>query len=181
MLLGQSRVFYSMSRDGLVPKVFSDLHPTYKTPYKSNMLFFVFTAIFGGFIPGDIVGEMTSIGTLFAFVLVCVGVLVLRDVMPTGDGRADLVRTLRCSEGSVRVRHEWVVRFGYGKIRPWVTRRRHDGEGQVAFRLHPTGYAERPAPVSPAPGAGIGTTVSERIPCAPRISTPSMSAVVRAP
>ena len=78
MLLGQSRVFYSMSRDGLVPKVFSDLHPKYQTPYKSNMLFFVFTAIFGGFIPGDIVGEMTSIGTLFAFILVCAGVWLLR-------------------------------------------------------------------------------------------------------
>ena len=78
MLLGQSRVFYSMSRDGLVPKVFSDLHPRFKTPYKSNMLFFFFTAVFGGFIPGDIVGEMTSIGTLFAFILVCAGVWILR-------------------------------------------------------------------------------------------------------
>ena len=82
MLLGQSRVFYSMSRDGLVPKVFSDLHPKHKTPYKSNMLFFVFTAIFGGFIPGDIVGEMTSIGTLFAFMLVCAGVWILRVKRP---------------------------------------------------------------------------------------------------
>ena len=60
MLLGQSRVFYSMSRDGLVPKVFSEVHPTYRTPYKSNMLFFVFTALFGAFVPGDIVGEMTE-------------------------------------------------------------------------------------------------------------------------
>jgi basic amino acid/polyamine antiporter, APA family len=78
MLLGQSRVFYTMSVDGLVPKVFSDLHPKYKTPYKSNMLFFLLTAIFGGFIPGDIVGEMTSIGTLFAFILVCAGVWIMR-------------------------------------------------------------------------------------------------------
>ncbi|MFI5278951.1 MAG: amino acid permease [Gemmatimonadales bacterium] len=78
MLLGQSRVFYSMSRDGLVPGVFSDTHPKYKTPYKSNMLFFVFTALFAAFIPEDIVGEMTSIGTLFAFMLVCAGVWILR-------------------------------------------------------------------------------------------------------
>src|SRR5512132_4040311 len=78
MLLGQSRVFYSMSRDGLVPKVFSDIHPRYRTPYKSNVLFFVFTALFGAFIPGDIVGEMTSIGTLFAFMLVCAGVWIMR-------------------------------------------------------------------------------------------------------
>jgi APA family basic amino acid/polyamine antiporter len=82
MLLGQSRVFYSMSRDGLVPKVFSEVHPTYRTPYKSNLLFFVFTAVFGAFIPGDIVGEMTSIGTLFAFILVCAGVWIMRHRRP---------------------------------------------------------------------------------------------------
>ena len=78
MLLGQSRVFYSMSRDGLVPKIFSEVHPKFRTPYKSNMLFFVFTALFGAFVPGDIVGEMTSIGTLFAFMLVCAGVWIMR-------------------------------------------------------------------------------------------------------
>src|SRR6266852_3723314 len=82
MLLGQSRVFYSMSHDGLVPKVFCDIHPRYRTPYKSNMLFFVFTGLFAGFIPEDIVGEMTSIGTLFAFVLVCIGVWILRRRRP---------------------------------------------------------------------------------------------------
>src|SRR6185436_13663963 len=73
MLLGQSRVFYSMSRDGLVPKVFSDTHPKYRTPYKSNFLFFFLTSAFAGFLPDSIVGEMTSIGTLFAFILVCAG------------------------------------------------------------------------------------------------------------
>jgi APA family basic amino acid/polyamine antiporter len=78
MLLGQSRVFFSMSRDGLVPAVFSQVHPVYKTPYKSNWLFFVFTAIFAAFFPDDIVGEMTSIGTLFAFILVCLGVWIMR-------------------------------------------------------------------------------------------------------
>src|SRR3569833_407377 len=82
MLLGQSRVFYSMSVDGLVPKVFSDLHPRFKTPYKSNMLFFLLTSVFAGFIPGDIVGEMTSIGTLFAFILVCAGVWIMRVKRP---------------------------------------------------------------------------------------------------
>jgi APA family basic amino acid/polyamine antiporter len=78
MLLGQSRVFYSMSKDGLVPAVFSQIHPVYRTPYKSNMLFFVFTALFAAFVPGDVVGEMTSIGTLFAFILVCAGVWIMR-------------------------------------------------------------------------------------------------------
>ena len=82
MLLGQSRVFYSMSRDGLVPKVFSDVHPKFRTPYKSNILFFLFTGIFAAFIPEDIVGEMTSIGTLFAFILVCAGVWIMRVSRP---------------------------------------------------------------------------------------------------
>jgi APA family basic amino acid/polyamine antiporter len=78
MLLGQSRVFFSMSRDGLVPPVFSEVHPVYKTPHKSNWLFFVFTAVFAAFFPDNIVGEMTSIGTLFAFILVCAGVWMMR-------------------------------------------------------------------------------------------------------
>jgi APA family basic amino acid/polyamine antiporter len=78
MLLGQSRVFFSMSRDGLVPQTFSDVHPRFRTPYKSNILFFIFTGIFAAFIPEDVVGEMTSIGTLFAFILVCAGVWIIR-------------------------------------------------------------------------------------------------------
>src|SRR5438477_645588 len=82
MLLGQSRVFYSMSRDGLVPGIFSDTHPRYRTPWKSNLLFFVFTSLFAAFLPEDVVGEMTSIGTLFAFILVCIGVWMLRRRRP---------------------------------------------------------------------------------------------------
>jgi basic amino acid/polyamine antiporter, APA family len=78
MLLGQSRVFYAMSRDGLVPRMFSDVHPRFRTPYKSSLVFFVFTGLFAAFIPEDVVGEMTSIGTLFAFVLVCMGVWIMR-------------------------------------------------------------------------------------------------------
>jgi APA family basic amino acid/polyamine antiporter len=78
MLMGQSRVFFSMSHDGLVPKIFSEVHPRYKTPWKANMLFFVFTSAFAGFLPESIVGEMTSIGTLFAFILVCAGVWIMR-------------------------------------------------------------------------------------------------------
>ncbi|HEY5462963.1 MAG TPA: amino acid permease [Hanamia sp.] len=81
MLLGQSRVFYSMSTDGLLPKVFSQIHSKHRTPYKSNLLFMVFVSAFAAFVPGRIVGEMTSIGTLFAFILVCIGVLVMRSTM----------------------------------------------------------------------------------------------------
>lgn len=89
MLMGQSRVFFSMSRDGLVPKIFSDVHPVYRTPYKSNWLFFGFVGLFAAFVPEDIVGDMTSIGTLFAFILVCAGVWVMRVRNP------ELVRKFR--------------------------------------------------------------------------------------
>jgi APA family basic amino acid/polyamine antiporter len=82
MLMGQSRVFFSMSKDGLVPPLFSDVHPKFRTPWKANILFFFVTAGFAGFIPGDIVGEMTSIGTLFAFMLVCGGVWIMRRRRP---------------------------------------------------------------------------------------------------
>lgn len=78
MLMGQSRVFYSMSKDGLVPKVFSELHPRFRTPFKSNWLLLIFVGLFGGFVPGSVAGDLTSFGTLFAFVLVCVGIWVLR-------------------------------------------------------------------------------------------------------
>jgi basic amino acid/polyamine antiporter, APA family len=78
MLMGQSRVFYSMSHDGLVPKTFSDLHPRFRTPYKSNLLFLGFVGVFAAFVPGEVVGDMTSIGTLFAFILVSIGVWVMR-------------------------------------------------------------------------------------------------------
>ena len=82
MLLGQSRVFFSMSKDGLLPKVFSDVHPKFRTPSKSNFLFMLFVSLFAAFVPARVVGEMTSIGTLFAFILVCIGVVVLRKAQP---------------------------------------------------------------------------------------------------
>ena len=82
MLLGQSRVFYSMSRDGLLPKMFSVVHSKYKTPYKANLVILILVGAFAAFVPGDIVGDMTSIGTLFAFMLVCAAVIVLRKTNP---------------------------------------------------------------------------------------------------
>jgi APA family basic amino acid/polyamine antiporter len=78
MLLGQSRVFFTLATDGLVPKIFADIHPRYGTPWKTNLIFLVFVGAFAAFVPGDIVGDMTSIGTLFAFILVCAGVWILR-------------------------------------------------------------------------------------------------------
>ena len=82
MLMGQSRVFYSMSRDGLMPPVFSKLHPKFQTPYKANYIIMVLVGLFAAFVPGDIVGDMTSIGTLFAFILVCIAVIILRRTEP---------------------------------------------------------------------------------------------------
>jgi APA family basic amino acid/polyamine antiporter len=82
MLMGQSRVFYSMSNDGLIPKAFGELHPKYKTPYKANWILFVVVGLFAAFIPGSVAGDLTSFGTLFAFVLVSLGVLILRKKSP---------------------------------------------------------------------------------------------------
>lgn len=82
MLMGQTRVFFSMSKDGLIPKVFSTVNPKTQTPAKSNLLFMLFVSLFAAFVPARVVGEMTSIGTLFAFILVCIGVWVMRKKMP---------------------------------------------------------------------------------------------------
>jgi APA family basic amino acid/polyamine antiporter len=82
MLMGQSRIFYTMSNDGLIPKAFGVLHPKYKTPYKANWILFVFVGLFAAFVPGHVAGDLTSFGTLFAFVLVSIGVWVLRVKSP---------------------------------------------------------------------------------------------------
>ena len=82
MMMGQSRVFYSMSKDGLLPPLFSHLHKRYHTPARSNLLFMVLISILAGIIPPSVAGEMTSIGTLFAFSLVCLGVIVVRRTQP---------------------------------------------------------------------------------------------------
>jgi APA family basic amino acid/polyamine antiporter len=82
MLMGQSRVFYSMSKDGLLPKVFSDLHPKHSTPHKSNWMLFLFVGAFAAFVPGSVAGDLTSFGTLFAFVLVCAGIWIMRRKSP---------------------------------------------------------------------------------------------------
>ncbi len=82
MLLGQSRVFYSMSNDGLLPKIFSDVHPRFRTPWKSNLLLMVFVSLGAAFTPIDRLGSLTSIGTLFAFVVACIGIIVMRKSQP---------------------------------------------------------------------------------------------------
>jgi len=82
MLMGQSRVFYTMSKDGLLPPFFSSIHAKFRTPWKTNIFFLVFVSIFAGLVPVSDLGHMVSIGTLLAFVLVCIGVMVMRKKMP---------------------------------------------------------------------------------------------------
>jgi len=89
MLMGQSRVFYSMSNDGLLPTFFGDIHKKFRTPWKTNIFFMFFVSIFAGFVPIKDLGHMVSIGTLFAFSLVCLGILIMRKKMP------DAVRSFR--------------------------------------------------------------------------------------
>ena len=78
MLLGQSRVFFSMSKDGLLPSMFSKVHPRFRTPYLSSIFVGIFVAFFAALIPISVLGELVSIGTLLAFVIVCAGVWALR-------------------------------------------------------------------------------------------------------
>ena len=82
MLLGQSRVFYSMSRDGLLPEWAGRIHPRFRTPYISSITVGLFVAVFASLIPIGILGELVSIGTLLAFVIVCAGVWILRRRRP---------------------------------------------------------------------------------------------------
>jgi APA family basic amino acid/polyamine antiporter len=89
MLLGQSRVFFSMANDGLLPKLFSAVHPKFRTPYKANIILFFFVGAFAAIAPGSLTGDLTTVGTLFAFVLVCIGVIIMRRLRP------DLARPFR--------------------------------------------------------------------------------------
>jgi APA family basic amino acid/polyamine antiporter len=82
MLLGQPRIFYSMSKDGLLPPVFSKVHKKFKTPYISTIITGSVAMIIAGVLPIGILGELVSIGTLLAFIIVCISVLVLRKSKP---------------------------------------------------------------------------------------------------
>src|SRR5690349_15118802 len=81
-LLGQTRIFYSMSRDGLLPDLFGDVHPRFRTPWLSTMLTGGVVTVAAGLLPIGLLGQLVSIGSLLAFVLVCIGVVVLRRTAP---------------------------------------------------------------------------------------------------
>ncbi|MEV8413890.1 amino acid permease [Streptomyces niveus] len=89
LLLGQTRVFFAMSRDGLLPRVFSHVHPKFRTPYRSTVLLGVIIAIVAGFTSIEELASLVNIGTLFAFVVVAIGVVILRRTRP------DLPRAFR--------------------------------------------------------------------------------------
>jgi basic amino acid/polyamine antiporter, APA family len=82
LLLGQSRIFYAMAKDGMIPPLFADIHPRFKTPWRGSLITGAFCALGAGVLPLDVLGELVSIGTLLAFVIVCVGVMVLRVARP---------------------------------------------------------------------------------------------------
>jgi APA family basic amino acid/polyamine antiporter len=81
-LLAQTRIFYSMSRDGLLPPVFARVHPRFRTPHVSTILIGTLIALVAGFTRIDVLGQLVSIGTLLAFVLVSLGIIILRKTMP---------------------------------------------------------------------------------------------------
>lgn len=82
LILGQPRIFYAMANDGLLPNLFAKVHPRFKTPYITTIITGIIASILAGFFPISILGEMVSIGTLFAFTLVCIGIIILRKTDP---------------------------------------------------------------------------------------------------
>jgi APA family basic amino acid/polyamine antiporter len=85
MMLGQTRVFLGMAKDGLLPDFFKQIHPTFQTPWKSTILVGLVVSLVASFTPIGVLSDMTSFGTLFAFAMVCLAVLILRIKDPQRD------------------------------------------------------------------------------------------------
>jgi len=111
MIIPQARIWLTMSHDGLLPKVFGSVHPKYRTPHVSTLITGVAASLAAGLVPLGVLGELVSIGTLIAFIVVCIGVLVLRYTRP------DLPR-LSASKGMGRVVARRAVLLGDGLSLP---------------------------------------------------------------
>ncbi len=98
-IYGQSRIFYSMARDGFLPKMFREVHPRFRTPYRGTLFTGVFAGLLAAIFPLDILAELVSVGTLLAFIAVCIGILVLRVTAPLAPRQ-------------FRVRYIWLVAPG---------------------------------------------------------------------
>ena len=107
MLMGQPRIFYTMARDGMIPKLFARVHPRYQTPHLATFIVGAAAATLGGLLPINVLGDLVSMGTLLAFATVCIGVLVLRHTRP------DLPRPFR-------VPFVWVVSIGGAATCLWL-------------------------------------------------------------
>ena len=162
MIIPQARIWLTMAHDGLLPKFFGAVHPKFRTPHIATLITGILAASFAGLLPIGILGELVSIGTLVAFIVVCVGVLVLRYTRP------DLPRPFRVRGGLVRFDHGGGFLRRYGRFAPrratWLTigaverRRNHD-----LFRLRlsrTAGCADRRSPAmrrrSPRTSSGQG-------------------------
>jgi len=87
LLMGQPRIFYAMAEDGLFPEIATRVHPKYKTPWVTTLITGIVVSVLAGFLPIDVLAEMTSIGTLFAFFLVNIGIIILRHTQPDAERR----------------------------------------------------------------------------------------------
>jgi APA family basic amino acid/polyamine antiporter len=102
-LLAQTRIFYSMSRDDLLPAIFSKVHPTFRTPDLSTVLTGTIIALVAGLTPIVVLGQLVSIGTLLAFVLVCIGVILRKTIRCGRTAVATAAGSVLCIFGARRV------------------------------------------------------------------------------
>jgi APA family basic amino acid/polyamine antiporter len=179
MMLSQPRVMLALARDGLVPKgFFGDIHPKFRTPWKSTILTGIFVAAMAGFIPLSILAEMTSIGTLFAFVIVCGAVLVMRRTNPNANRpfRAPFVPLvpilgiLTClllmfslpAENWYRL-IGWlilglIIYFAYGRRHSVMSEHRHMAHELAAHGASPQAVGDPDSPPS-SPAAPVDSTI----------------------
>jgi APA family basic amino acid/polyamine antiporter len=154
MLMSQPRIFFAMSRDQLLPAGVSKVHPRYRTPYVTTIITGVVVAVFAGFLRIDVVGEMTSIGTLFAFVVVCLAVLVLRKRRPDahrpfrvpGGSLFPVLGVVSCLYLMLSLSVVTWVRFlvwlDLGMLIYWFYGRRHSPLADVKEQARRTGFEE---------------------------------------